>query len=104
MLEPLPLKPCQDEPVDAVACPFWLAGARDRRPARRDQRPMRFVLGAFGYPPFEDVFLVIRQRVLVLRRGHLLIGVGREDPSARFAVIGPAGDDRWLTRFFCRRG
>ena len=49
--------------------------------------------GALGDPTLEEVFLREGERAVRFRRRHDLLGIGTENASNEFAVVGFAGDD-----------
>src|SRR5262249_44909022 len=67
---------------------------RNRRPDRRDQRPVRLILGP-ALDPFGEQFLLIgRELLLRHRRRHLLVSIVRENATDHLAVVGMARHNR----------
>src|SRR5439155_626266 len=74
-LEAVLLQPGEDEVVDGVADPAERLDGRGRGPLRRDERPVRLVLGALGDPALERLLLGLGQLLLRLARRHPLAGL-----------------------------
>ena len=63
------------------------------RTLRGREGPVLVPRGALGDPTLEEVFLREGERAVRFRRRHDLLGVGTENASNEFAVVGFAGDD-----------
>ena len=84
----------QNERIDRVLHPGRVLHRRRRRPRRRNQRPVRLILGPFGDPLLERLLLRGGQLLLRRRRRHHRIGIGRKDPRDDGAFAGLARHDR----------
>ena len=63
------------------------------RTLRGREGPVLVPRGALGDPTLEEVFLREGERAVRFRRRHDLLGIGTENASNEFAVVGFAGDD-----------
>ena len=85
------------EGVDGILLAVGGQGGADRR----DERPVSFVLGAFGDPALEDLLLGSGDRAVGIRRGHDLLRVLGEEPLHQLARFGVAGHEGFfLQRHF----
>ena len=83
----------QDEPIDRISRPagdigLWNLGATggSKGPVSFPRRPL--------FDPFFDQGKLARGKALVaLGIGHSVVGIGGDDPTIQFALIGLIGDD-----------
>ena len=83
-----------------IARPGLVLHCGQRRTHRRDERPVRLILGPGGDPALQQLFLLRRERLVRGRRRHQLFGVVGQDPR-RPVRSRPACPARW--RRFRRR-
>jgi hypothetical protein len=77
---------------------------RQWRADRRDERPVRFEIGALLDPLLEQVDVLHGERLAAVGRRHLFAGIGRGDPADQLAFGELAGDNRGRSRFELARG
>ncbi len=87
------------EIVDRGPDPGKVLGRGRLRPRRRDERPVRLILGPLGNPLPQSGLLLGGQRFVRGRRRHPVVGIVGEDPPHELTVVRPARrQDRGLHR------
>ena len=94
--KPFRLEPRQDETVDVVLRPGGILHRRQRRPLRRDIRPVRLVGGARCDPAFQDFHLLRRQSFARIGRRHHEVGIVGGDPLHDLTLVRIARHDRGM--------
>ena len=88
----------QNEAINRIPDPLFALHDRQRAILRRDQRPMRLVVGPCGDPSFQNQLVTLAERQLRFGRRHHLARIGGLNPRDQFARLGMTGNNRHLPR------
>ena len=88
--------------INRILDPRFIADLRQLRSSRRDERPVRLVLGPFVDPTLERRDLFRRNFLTGRRRRHLEICIVSRQPSDDFTLGPLTGNDADLARFKLR--
>src|SRR5437879_9326567 len=96
MLQALMVQSIQNKIIDGIACPIFLAHARNRRPLRRNQRPVALPRRSLSDPAANQINLAAGQLFTAhVGRRHANRGIVGSHTTIDLAFLRIAGAMAW---------